>query len=353
MPSLESARELGERSRIRFVARNYAMRAFGMALGVPMVASSLQADGPMGWGPWAVLLFHGLVWPHLAYLNVRTSADVLAAEYRNLTADAAFGGFWIAMMQFDTLPSAVLLVWMTMDKIIIGGGRFARRTLAAMAATCLAAWAANGFAFGPVTAYRTVLLTLPFLICYPLALGFATRSLADKVHRQKRMLEYAAHFDAATGLANRQHWFYVAETALRSFRRERRPAAMMMIDIDRFKEINDNLGHAAGDMIIAEFSELLKACLRAQDTPGRYGGDEFGVLMPDTGAAQAAEAAERLRARVEGHAFVDGLLACTVSIGVAELRPGLVNVNEWMRKADSALYRAKSGGRNRVEVSPG
>lgn len=353
MPSLETARELGERSRVKFVKRNYGMRMFGMGLGIPMVAGSLHADGPMGWGLWAALLFHGLVWAQLALLNIRTSADPLRAEYANLTADAAIGGFWIAMMRFDVLPSAILLVWMTMDKVIIGGGRFAARTLAAMVATCLATAALNGFAFDPVTDYRTVLLSLPFLLCYPMALGFATRSLANKVHQQKRMLEHVAHFDAATGLANRQHWFHLAEAALRRFRQEGRPAALMMIDIDRFKEINDNLGHAAGDMIIAEFSELLKGSLREQDAPGRYGGDEFGVLMPETTAKRAAEAAERLRARVESNAFVDGLLSCTVSIGVAEIAPGMTSVKEWMRKADSALYRAKSRGRNRVEVSPG
>jgi len=353
MPSLESARELGERSKSKFLVREYAMRIFGMALGVPMVSGSLSSHGEMAWGLWAMLLFHGLVWPHLAYLHVRMSRQPVEAEYRNLTGDAAIGGFWIAMMGFDVLPSAILLVWMTMDKVIIGGGRFALRTVSAMAATCLVAAAFNGFAFSPVTSYATVLLSLPFLVAYPIALGFATRSLANKVHRQKRMLEHVAHFDAATGLANRQHWFFAADAALRNFRREGRAASLMMIDIDRFKEINDNLGHAAGDMIIAEFSELLKNSLREQDTPGRYGGDEFGVLMPDTSAARAMEAAERLRSQVERHAFVDGLLACTVSIGVAEVNAGMANVNEWLRKADSALYRAKSGGRNQVEVNRG
>lgn len=348
--STDAASDMAERNRSHYGLRMYQMRMLGLGLGALCVAAALHRQ-PAPPALWGLLAANALLWPHLAYLRVKAArGEPLRAEFQNLTFDAAMGGFWIAAMRFDALPSVLLAVMLTMDKIIIGGGRFAVRTLAAMALTCLAASAAWGFAFQPHTDYAVVLACLPFLAVYPVAIGVATRALARKAREQKDLLEKMARFDAATGLMNRQQWLHAAGTELARYQRSGRSAVLVLIDIDRFKDINDGYGHTVGDEVVEDFARLMKACLRDTDTGGRYGGDEFGIVMPDTCWEEAIVAAERLRRQVVACAFTDRGLRCTVSIGLSELHAGIASVSDWVNSADGALYRAKARGRDCIVV---
>lgn len=346
----DAVHHLAEQNRSRYGVRMYRMRALGLGLGALCVGAVLYeyAAPP---ALWALLIANGFLWPHLAYLRVKLQrGDPLSAEFQNLTFDAAMGGFWIAAMRFDALPSVLLAVMLTMDKVIVGGGRFGLRTLTAMVLTCAAASAAWGFAFEPYTSYPVVLACLPFLAIYPMAIGFATHSLSRKARRQKDLLERMARFDAATGLMNRQQWLHEATVELKRYHRVARTAVLVLIDIDRFKDINDGYGHTVGDEVVEEFARLLKACLRDVDTGGRYGGDEFGVVMPDARWEEAIVAAERLRRQVAACTFSARGLRCTVSIGLAECHAGIASVSDWINSADSALYRAKAQGRDCIVV---
>jgi diguanylate cyclase len=298
------------------------------------------------------LLAYALLWPTLAYALIRRSkAPAAALEYRILLGDSVAGGFWIAVMAFDTLPSVLLAVMLTMDKVIVGGQRFALKAFALMLLACLATSAALGFPFEPATSFPVMLACLPLLVVYPMAVGATSHVLAQKTLRQKRMLERISRFDAATGLMNRQQFQYAATVELNRFLRTGRPAVLMMIDIDRFKQINDGHGHTVGDRVIEEFARLMKACLRDMDTGGRYGGDEFGIVMPETLWQEAIVAAERLRRQVVAHDFPGLPQRCTVSIGLAQLNPQIGNVNDWVSAADTALYAAKRRGRDCIEVA--
>lgn len=348
---LERATRLDEQNRTRFGWRTYRMRMLGLGLGALCVGAVLWEHHDSR-GLWALLIFNGFLWPHLAYWRVRRSSEPVQDEYRNLIFDAAMGGFWIAAMRFDALPSVLLMVMLTMDKVIIGGPRFGARTLAAMALTCLASSAAWGFAFEPITSYPVVLACLPFMAIYPMAIGFATHSISRKALHQKDLLEKMARFDAATGLMNRQQWLYAVSTELRRYQRYQRPSVLVLIDIDRFKQINDTRGHTVGDSVVEEFARLMKACLRDSDTGGRYGGDEFGIVMPDTCWEEAIVAAERLRRQVAAYAFTRDGLRCTVSIGLAEMAPHIETVSDWINAADQGLYAAKRRGRDCIVVAP-
>ncbi|WP_238389850.1 GGDEF domain-containing protein [Pseudoxanthomonas koreensis] len=134
---------------------------------------------------------------------------------------------------------------------------------------------------------------------------------------------------------------------MRRFERYGAASSLLMIDIDGFKRVNDSQGHVAGDQVIREVSAQLLAGLRSADAAGRYGGDEFGVLLPGTERQAAQEVAERLRQRVAAQVAAAGI-PVTVSIGVAEIEDGMFTPEDWTAAADEALYRAKAAGRNRV-----
>ena len=166
-----------------------------------------------------------------------------------------------------------------------------------------------------------------------------------------RRLDELAHTDSLTGLANRRQFLQLAHAAMARARRSARPLALVVCDIDQFKQVNDRHGHAAGDRAIIHVARCLHESVREIDTVARFGGDEFAILMPDIGAAEAHAVAERLRQRLAGQALVldDGeALALTLSGGVAELEIDDADVEDVLLRADGRLYLAKRSGRNRV-----
>ncbi len=170
-----------------------------------------------------------------------------------------------------------------------------------------------------------------------------------------RRLEELASTDVLTGLWNRRHFFTAGATELARCRRYKSPFSMLMMDLDHFKRINDEFGHAAGDEVLRAMAALLKRNLRDVDVPARIGGEEFAVLLPSTGLEGALVAAERVRRSVEAvRVSFDGReLGFTVSIGVAGCCAETRDLDALMKAADAALYRAKEAGRNccRTEIN--
>jgi diguanylate cyclase (GGDEF)-like protein len=170
--------------------------------------------------------------------------------------------------------------------------------------------------------------------------------------RSQRELEQSARLDYLTGIYNRGAIEELAAGLIASTQRHGTPLSLMVVDIDHFKRINDELGHAAGDKALAATVQMIKGLLRAGDLIGRLGGEEFLVLMQDTDAVQARLAAERMRARVEAAPVgFDGIeRSMTVSIGVAEYRAEDGGFGPLLLRADRALYVAKRSGRNQVRL---
>jgi diguanylate cyclase (GGDEF)-like protein/PAS domain S-box-containing protein len=160
---------------------------------------------------------------------------------------------------------------------------------------------------------------------------------------QSELNEYQALHDALTGLANRSLFRDRIDQALRRARRASRKVAVLVLDLDRFKEINDSLGHAAGDALLVELSRRLEAVLRESDTVARLGGDEFGLLLPDPSVPHdVLLATERVRRAIEGSVVVEGLpLSIEVSIGIALYPDHGEDVDTLLQCADVAMYKAK------------
>ena len=295
---------------LRFARRMYLPRTLGLALGAVCIGGALWQQGapPL---VWAALMVNTLVWPHIAYPLAGHSRSPYRAELRNLMVDSASGGAWVAVIGLNLVPSAVLI---------------------SMLATMLEAIA-----------------SLPLLIAYPITVGFTTYRLARRVRQQNQLLAALSSTDGLSKLLNRSHWEGVVASEFQRCRRIGHPSAVMMIDIDHFKAINDRHGHPVGDEVIRAVAGILRTTLRLHDVPGRYGGEEFGVVLPGTDGRGAEAIAERIRARIESAVLEahNGVRA-TVSIGVAAFDPRSADYAEWMAHADRALYRAKETGRNRA-----
>jgi diguanylate cyclase (GGDEF)-like protein len=162
-----------------------------------------------------------------------------------------------------------------------------------------------------------------------------------------------ATVDDITGLFNRRHFLELAEAEWSRFDRHARPLSLIMIDVDRFKPINDTHGHDIGDRVIAHVANICRDGKRVSDIVGRFGGDEFVMLLPETPLENAVLVAERLRRRIADSPLLDRdvRVALTASIGVAEASGTADSVAALMQSADEALYRAKNAGRDRVCVA--
>ncbi len=346
--------DIAERSRtpaLRFVERIHRMRMLGTLLCSLPIASVLHASGASAW-VWALLVINALAWPQLAWLLARRSPDPAAIEHRNLVVDAAMAGAWIAVMAVDLLPSALLLAVLCADRYAAGGRRLLARALPVLLAAFLVVWLLLGRPFAPVTSLTTLIASLPLLFGYPLALSMVTWRLGRTIARQNRELERATRTDVGSDLPNRRHFDARAAHAFRLFQRSSRPAALLLIDIDRFKTTNDRYGHGMGDVVVRRVGDVLRDAAGREDVPARFGGDEFALLLMASDREGALAVAERVRAQVAALVFeAEPGLACTVSVGLAVTRDDHAALADWIRDADAALYRAKAAGRDRIDAS--
>ncbi|CAI4170026.1 diguanylate cyclase (GGDEF domain) with PAS/PAC sensor [Alteromonas macleodii] len=170
-------------------------------------------------------------------------------------------------------------------------------------------------------------------------------------------LKTASRVDGLTGLYNRRYWQERFDEMHKLCVRREKPSTALMLDIDHFKRINDTYGHQAGDKVIKMLAALIKRCVRETDLAGRYGGEEFAIILNDSSVEDAKIVAERIRQLAqrlvvehEGES-----ISFTVSLGLAQFSPDFKGAMAWLECADQALYEAKENGRNqyRIYAAPG
>jgi diguanylate cyclase len=333
---------------ISLARRLYTSRTLGLLLGLLCVGAAMYPLDPPPWA-WGVMLVNALLWPHLAYQWARRARAPYHAEHRNLLIDAFMGGFWIAAMQFNPLPSATTISMMAMNNVAIGGLRFLLAGTAAQVLGIGVGLQIFAPAFIPATSPLQLYACLPLLCFYPLLLGWICFRQAHTLGRQKRELLALSRTDSLTGLLNHGAWKDQLEIEFQRCKRQHKGGAIALIDIDHFKAINDTYGHVAGDIVLRQLGKMLRQNLRAADVGGRYGGDEFCVILPDLPLDRAAAVMDALRNRFATLGYEqDPALKVSLSIGLAAFDPQHSDATLWLNDADHALYEAKTTGRNRV-----
>lgn len=286
---------------------------------------------------WLPVFAAGMLFPLLKVQAEAGGALLLALLLIQLAQMA-----WAMSKQWDAMP---------------GRGKFvlmAGMSLCAIALPLKAQTATLGhIGTAPAT---DVYLTLPFFLTVDLmAMVFCSFGIAMMVLEKEAASSHRLAFtDDLTGLYNRRYVQHALEQQVAQALRMQQPLSLLLIDVDFFKRINDTYGHLCGDQVLRDLAVCLNQLLRAGDIVGRWGGEEFMIILPLTDAAGASALAERVRAAVHEYCFMTSkntIHPVTVSIGVHALhRIGAANPHSMLTVADQALYIAKNGGRNRVYV---
>jgi diguanylate cyclase len=326
----------------------FRFRLLGMGLGGLCIGAVLREDGasvPV----WCLLAFTALLWPHVALQIARRSTSPYRAERRNLLLDSAQAGFWVAMMQFNLLPSVLLFTLVTVDKISTGIPRLWLWSLPAFATGLLGGAIATGFSVRLETSMTELLFSLPVLTIHTIGVALAVSHMGQQIREKNRQLDELSRTDSLTGLHVRRHWLTLADRALREHREQGIPTTLLLLDIDHFKVANDRHGHSQGDEVLRTVAAAIRATVGESGAAGRYGGDEFGLLLPGMTPAQAHALAESLLEAIR-QASIASLPGArlTASIGMAAARATHASVEQWIDEADAALYRAKDAGRDRI-----
>src|SRR5581483_3668811 len=252
---------------------------------------------------------------------------------------------WLAAFEFWRGRAEPLVArWPVIFMLLAHGALFLLRTpLVAILPRTLTGDSLFGSVWMAVLSFDALLLTI--------SIAFILVAMAkERVELSHRA---AAMIDSLTGIANRRSFLHEANALVTRNSAHPRPTAVMLIDLDCFKSINDRFGHAIGDRVLEIFTETARVSLRASDLIGRLGGEEFAAVLTNTGADKAVAAAERIReAFARAAQEVDSYpVAATVSIGVVHSTQAALDMASLLAQADRALYAAKERGRNRVELA--
>ena len=319
---------------------------------------------------WALMSLQFLVYPHVVYLVARYARDPLEAEIHNLRLDDWCFGLWTAWLGFPLWITFLLVICGCINLAAFRGFRGALQAAGLSAAGAAVSVAWFGLKFEPDTTMPVTALSMACLTVYLLlfARGAYFRALSlsetrhklklseqalqgqlEAVHALQAQLTEQANRDPLTGLYNRR---YLNDSLRREFgpgARTDQSVAVLLLDIDHFKQINDRYGHSAGDQVLRHVASLLQQQARAGDVVCRYGGEEFLVLLPGMEADAAMSRAEWYRQKVcvPGTVIAMDGAVVTLSIGVAGTTDKAVSPEHLIDQADKALYLAKSSGRNR------
>ncbi len=330
----------------------YLPRVLGMCLGSLCIGAALWDKTRPNW-VWVVLLFGGLIWPHLAYLYSSRAKRPGRAEKSNLMTDAALTSFSMYAIGFGIVPSVIGITLTAMNNLAVGGERLWVKGCVATAFGIGVGALFLPWEFHPTSSLMVQAATVSLAAIYLIAFGWTMWCMARHLEKSRDALHTLSQTDALSGLKNRGAF----ETALSEKFAElqttqgQASAALLLIDMDHFKRINDERGHAAGDAVVRAVGLALKFATRQEDTAARYGGDEFVVLLDRADEPDALAFLERMKDHIQAMAQFDTpSTALSWSTGIALFDPSLASTDAWVAQADDALYKVKKRGRGGVVI---
>jgi diguanylate cyclase (GGDEF)-like protein len=345
------------------VQLNRRNRTAFFALLIPVLGTHLAfiQAGPL---QWTLLGLQFLLYPQLVYWRARRSADPLRTEMQNLLVDDVLLGIWVASWGFPLWITFILFISTCLNLMIFHGRRGLSKVILAMLAGVLVVALASGLRFRPDTSPLTTGLCMLALALYlfMFANDAYTRGVALRQSRKQlgirveeitslqAQLQEQASRDPLTGLFNRRHLDSLLAQELAECRETGIELTLVMIDIDRFKAVNDNFGHLAGDKMIRAVAALLLRHAQEADLACRFGGEEFLLMMPRTPVSVALQRSEALRKEFEAMrvTFEGHDMRTTLSFGIAGFPDHGSEPTPLLQMADKALYVAKLQGRNRI-----
>ncbi len=352
------------------VKTNYRLRTGSFALMFASIAFH-------GWGQgysatlWGLIALHLLLYPQLVYWRARRSANSQQAEVNNLLMDSFLFGLLVATLEFPLWITFAVYIASTLNITMSRGLRGMLVSQLLFVSGALVSIALLGWHLSPDTAWPATLLSLMGNVVYMVAIGMAafarnqqlrtiredlraseqtlSQQLSDIKVLQAKLQEQASR-DPLTGLYNRRFMDTIAGREIARCDRDHQHMAVMMVDVDHFKKVNDTHGHAGGDEVLKMLSALFLEKVRTTDVACRYGGEEFLLLLPGMTAEIAMLRANQWRSAFADRTveFGGAPIQCTISVGVSIYPNHGENMEELTRCADLALYRAKKQGRNRV-----
>jgi len=351
------------------VRMNHRNRTASWWIVFAILALHFHARG-QGAVAWTLMSFQFLIYPHVVYFVARYARDPFSAELNNLRLDDWCFGLWAAWLGFPLWVSYLLVICGCINLAAFRGFRGALEAVALSALGAALSVAVFGLRFEPDTTMPVTALSMACLTVYLLlfARGAYTRAVTlsetrfklqkselalqsqlEAVQALQAQLSEQANRDPLTGLYNRR---YLNGALSREFDRGTeagKPLAVLLIDIDHFKQINDQFGHSIGDRVLEDVAALLQVNVRPGDIVCRYGGEEFLVLLPEMDARTALKRAEQYRAEISMPGAVNATIGkpVTLSVGVACTTDMTASPQGLIDQADEALYQAKLGGRNR------
>ena len=359
---------------IHWVVRmNYRNRSASWLFVVAVFGVHFRDVG-LGTVAWALMLAQFVVYPHVVYLRARRAKDPLAAEIQNMLLDNFCFGLWAAALGFPLWIAYMLIICGCINVTAFRAGKGAVQALAAAALGAALTVAVTGWRFTPDTSLQVSALSMGCLTAYLVlfARGAHTRTVVlantraqlrqsqaqlqsqlQAVQSLQAQLTEQANRDPLTGLYNRRYLNIALPRELDASAGAGLPLAVLLMDLDHFKLVNDRLGHAAGDDVLCQVAALLLEGTRANDICCRYGGEEFLLVLPGMALDAALARAQDFRRKVADRPWrADGQpVAVTLSVGVACTQGAALTPAALIDRADRALYQAKAEGRNRVSAA--
>ncbi len=328
----------------------YLPRVLGLGLGALCIFAALRDQARPDW-VWMLTLIGGFAWPHLAYLHSSRAKESGRAEKSNLMIDAALTSFALYAIGFSIVLSAIGITLTAMNNLSVGGVRLlAKGCIATLAGLMLTA-VFLPFEFRPASSLLVQSATMLLVVMYLIAYAWTMWRMANSLQESRDALHVLSQTDALSGLKNRGAFESALGERFADLKagHENARMALLFIDMDYFKQINDESGHAAGDGVLRAMGWALKSEIREEDVAARYGGDEFAVLLNHADEPAALAFLDRIKTRIQSTSlFENSAIPLTWSTGVSMFVASMPSPAAWVAEADAALYKVKESERGGV-----